>query len=286
MTQTVAAPSAYHAVWGRTSNLYVRQAKSIGQWMLFIAQVIWLLPVTVRKHRREVMARMVDLAWGRGSLLVDGGVISVLLVLGIAIGTMVAIEAWATLNIMGFGALSGIIGGLVNVREMVPLVAGVAFAAQCGCRITAEIGSMRIAEEIDAIQVMGLRPVPFVVGTRVIGGLLCIVPGYVITLLLSFYISTLMISGAYGSPEGTYNHYFIQFLSVGDLVYSTAKATVFAAAVIVIHCYYGYFASGGPVGVGQASGRAVRASLVAVMTLDLALTVVMWGLKPTFLFKG
>lgn len=264
----------------------MRQVRGIGQWALFIAQVFYLLPVTVRKHRKEVMRRMVDLAWGRGSLLVDGGVISVLLVLGLAIGTMVAIEAWATLNIMGFGALSGIIGGLVNVREMVPLVAGVAFAAQCGCRMTAEIGSMRIAEEIDATQVMGLRPIPFVVGTRVIGGLLCIVPGYLITLLLSFYISALMISGVYQAAEGTYNHYFIQFLSVGDIAYSTIKATVFATAVIIIHCYYGYFASGGPVGVGQASGRAVRASLVAVMTLDLILTIAMWGLKPTFLFKG
>ena len=64
------------------------------------------------------------------------------------------------------------------------------------------------------------------------------------------------------------------------------KAVVFAAAVIIIHCYYGYFASGGPAGVGQASGRAVRASLVAVMTLDFVLTVMLWGLKPTFVFKG
>jgi phospholipid/cholesterol/gamma-HCH transport system permease protein len=69
-------------------------------------------------------------------------------------------------------------------------------------------------------------------------------------------------------------------------MYSTVKAAVFAFAVIMIHCYYGYFASGGPVGVGEASGRAVRASLVTVMTLDLIMTVMMWGFKPTFLFKG
>ena len=74
------------------------------------------LPQTVRKYRRETLDRTINLAWGRGSLIVDGGVISVLVVLGIAIGGMVAIEAWATLNIMGFGALSGIVGGLANVR--------------------------------------------------------------------------------------------------------------------------------------------------------------------------
>ena len=76
---------------------------------------------------------MNSLAWGRGSLVVDGGVISVLMILGIAIGASIAIEAFATLNLLGFGALSGIIGGLANVREMAPLIAGIAFASQTGC---------------------------------------------------------------------------------------------------------------------------------------------------------
>jgi phospholipid/cholesterol/gamma-HCH transport system permease protein len=281
-----AVPSTYFNTWRRFTRLFQTQFRTVGQMVVFVAQTVYLLPLTVRKYRRETVDRMINLAWGRGSLLVDGGVISVLVVLGIAIGGMVAIEAWATLNIMGFGALSGIVGGLANVREMGPLVAGIAFAAQCGCRMTAEIGAMRIAEEIDAIEAMGLRPIPFVVGTRLVGGLLCVIPGYALTLLTSFFVSNIMIRGFYHAAGGTYDHYFVEFLSPTDLVYSTVKATVFAAAVIVIHCYYGYFASGGPVGVGQASGRAVRASLVAVMTLDFFLTVILWGIKPTFVFKG
>ncbi len=229
---------------------------------------------------------MNNLAWGRGSIIVDGGVISVLLILGVAIGASVAIEAYAILNLIGFGALSGVVGGLANVREMVPLVAGIAFAAQVGCRITAEVGSMRIAEEIDATDAMGLRPIPFVVGTRLIAGLLCVVPGYSLTLVTSFFISDLMIRRFHSEPGGTYQHYFVQFVSPSDLAYSVTKATVFCAAVILIHCYYGYFASGGPVGVGIASGRAVRASLVAIISLDFVLTIAMWGLKPTFVFTG
>jgi phospholipid/cholesterol/gamma-HCH transport system permease protein len=279
-------PSAYLAAMQKLVPPIQAQFRTIGQWIAFIGQLFYLLPQTVRKYRRETLERTISLAWGRGSLVVDGGVISVLVVLGIAVGGMVAIEAWATLNIMGFGALSGIVGGLANVREMGPLVAGIAFAAQCGCRMTAEIGSMRIAEEIDAIEAMGLRPIPFVVGTRFIGGLLCVIPGYALTLLTSFTVSNLMIRGIYHAAGGTYKHYFVEFLSPQDLAYSTTKAIVFAAAVIIIHCYYGYFASGGPAGVGQASGRAVRASLVAVMTLDFVLTVMLWGLKPTFVFKG
>jgi phospholipid/cholesterol/gamma-HCH transport system permease protein len=268
------------------SKLGRRPFREVGQWLAFIGQTLYLLPLTIRKYGRETLARMLDLAWGRGSLVVDGGVISVLVVLGVAIGGMVAIEAWAILNMIGFGALSGIIAGLGDIREMAPLCLGIAFAAQCGCRITAEIGSMRIAEEIDAIEAMGLRAIPFVVGTRLVGGLLCVIPGYLLTMLISFFVSDLLVRGVYGAAAGTYQHYLVQFLPVRDLAYSTVKAVVFAAAVIIIHCYYGYFASGGPEGVGRASGRAVRMSLVAIMTLDFVMTVLLWGFKPTFVFKG
>lgn len=281
-----AIPSVYFAKFRKIASSFAGNFYTAGQWVAFIGQTVFTVPLTVRKYHRETLDRTINLAWGRGSLIVDGGVLSVLVVLGVAIGGMVAIEAWATLNIMGFGALSGIVGGLANVREMGPLVAGIAFAAQCGCRMTAEIGSMRIAEEIDAVEAMGLRSIPFVVGTRFVAGLVCITPGYALTLLTSFFVSSFMIQHVYHAAAGTYNHYFVEFLSAEDLTYSTIKASVFAAAVILIHCYYGYFASGGPAGVGQASGRAVRASLVAVMTLDFVLTVSLWGLKPTFVFKG
>lgn len=259
---------------------------TLGGALLFVGQVIYLSPITIRQYRKEILARMISLSFGRGSLVVDGGVISVLMILGIAIGASIAIEAWATLNLLGFGALSGIVGGLANVREMAPLVAGIAFAAQAGCRMTAEIGAMRIAEEIDATEAMGLRALPYVVGARVIGALLIVIPGFALTLLVSFFVSNAMITAFYGAPTGTYQHYFVQFLSPTDLVYSTLKAAVFCAAVTVIHCYYGYFASGGPVGVGMASGRAVRASLVAIMVLDFVLTVALWGLQPTYVFTG
>lgn len=260
--------------------------RTAGQWVVFIAQTLWLLPVTVIRYRRETLRVMNSLAWGRGSLIVDGGAISVLMILGITIGAMVAIEAFATLNLIGLGALSGIIGGWGNVREMAPLVTGVAFASQAGCRMTAEIGSMRIAEEIDATEVMGLRPIPFVVGTRLIGGMLCVVPGFLLELIVAFFTSDVVIRESYSQPGGTYNHYFIQFLSPADIGYSLLKAVVYCTAVTLIHCYYGFFASGGPVGVGQASGRAIRASLVTVMILDIATTVMIWGWTPKFEFKG
>ncbi|ORB18598.1 ABC transporter permease [Mycolicibacterium moriokaense] len=254
--------------------------------MTFIALTLWLLPVTVRRYRRQTLQEMSSLAWGRGAIIVDGGVVSVLTILGVAIGASIAIEAFGTLNLLGLGALSGIVGGLVNVREMAPLVAGIAFATQAGCRMTAEIGSMRISDEIDALEAMGLRSIPFVVGTRLVGGMLCVVPGFLLTLVVSFYVSNTVIRVFHDQPGGTYQHYFVQFLPATDIAYSLLKASVFCAAVILIHCYYGYFASGGPAGVGAASGRAVRASLVVMMVLNVMLTIALWGLKPEFVFKG
>lgn len=261
-------------------------SRQLGEFVVFTAQTIWLLPITVRRYRKQTLAAMNDLAWGRGSIVVDGGVIGVLVILGVAIGGTVAVEAFGTLNLIGFGALSGIVGGLANVREMAPLVAGIAFASQAGCRMTAEIGAMRIAEEIDATEAIGLRPIPFVVGTRLIGAMICIIPGYLLALITSFYVSKTVIQIFHNQPGGTYNHYFVQFLPMNDIIYSLAKASVFCIAVTLIHCYYGYFTSGGPVGVGRASGQAVRASLVAVMVLDVMLTVTVWGLQPAFVFKG
>jgi phospholipid/cholesterol/gamma-HCH transport system permease protein len=209
-----------------------------------------------------------------------------LLILGIAVGSSLAVEAYSVLNMIGFSALSGIISGVGAVRVIGPLVGGIAFATQTGCRMTAEIGSMRIADEIDAVEAMGLRPIPFVVGTRLIGGLLSVVPGYLVTLVATFFVMDTVIRVFHGVPGGTYNHYFVEFLTVQDLCYSVIKVAVYCAAVTVIHCYYGYFVTGGPVGVGLASGRAVRASLVVIMMLDFFTTVLLWGIQPVFVFRG
>ena len=282
----MAAPSVLMRTHLLSARTIQRPLRGIGQWALFVGQTFFYLPLTVRRYSRQTLAATINLAWGRGSLIVDGGTISVLLILGMAVGASLAIEALATLNIIGFGALSGLIGGVGAVRVIGPLVAGIAFTAQAGTRMTAEIGAMRISEEIDAVEVMGLRPIPFVVGTRLIGGMLCVIPGYLLTLVATFFVLETVVVAFNGEPGGTYGHYFIQFLTPIDLLYSLIKATTYCIAATLIHCYYGYFASGGPVGVGEASGRAVRASLVTIMVLDFTTTVLLWGIKPEFVFKG
>ncbi|KAF0970889.1 MULTISPECIES: MlaE family ABC transporter permease [Gordonia] len=290
MTNTPARYRAIPAVINRPVDAVSRTVTSVfaevGQIAIFGGKTIALLPTTIRHYRKQTLQTMNNMAWGNGSLIVDGGVLSLMFFLGIAVGAVVAIQAFMALDLLGFGPLTGIIGSFGNVRVIAPIVTGIGFAAQAGCRMTAEIGSMRISEEIDATESMGLRAIPFVVGTRLIGSMLIVIPGYLMALVISFFTGGLIVKVFYKQPPGTYDHYFAQFLDYPDLAASLVKALLFCAVVTVIHCYYGYFAAGGPAGVGSASGRAIRASLVAIVVLNFLMTVVIWGLSPELVFKG
>lgn len=261
-------------------------AGEIGQLAVFVWKVVISLPRTVKHYRQATWKTMNDMAWGSGSLVVDGGVISLMFFLGVAVGAVVAIEAFLALDLLGFGPLTGIIGSFGNIRVIAPIITGIGFAAQAGCRMTAEIGAMRISEEIDATEAMGLQSIPFVVGTRLIGGLLVVLPGYLMALVVSFFVGGVIVKTFEGQPHGTYDHYFAQFLNWPDLGASVFKTITFCVVVTIIHCYYGYFASGGPAGVGLASGRAIRASLVLIVVLNFCMTVALWGLSPVLTFKG
>ncbi len=270
--------------WISTSVFTLQEG--IGRWTLFTVQTVVHIPFTLRHYRKQTMKTMNSMAWGRGSIIVDGGVISLLVILGIAIGVAVAIEAYNTLNLIGFGPLTGVIGAFLNIREMGPIMTGIGFAAQVGCRMTAEIGSMRISEEIDATETLGIRSIPFVVGTRLVGGMICVIPGYLLSLAIGFLTASTFVKIVHNAPAGTYDHYFSQFLDPVEVFYSLIKAVTFCAVITIIHCYYGFFASGGPEGVGRASGRAIRASLVMTIVMNLVMTILLWGLHPDLVFKG
>nr|WP_026303415.1 ABC transporter permease [Jongsikchunia kroppenstedtii] len=270
----------------KAGNGIVDAVSQFGQVTLFVFKSLVTLPITVRQYRKETYRTMNSMAWGSGKIIVDGGVVSLLAVLGVAVGAAIAIEAYDALNLLGFGSLTGIVGSFANIREIAPILTGIGFAAQAGCRMTAEIGSMRISEEIDATEALGMRAIPFVVGTRVIGGMICVIPSYLLGLVISFITGAVIIKTFHGESGGTYDHYFAQFISVSEVGFSVVKAVVFCTMVTLIHCYYGYFASGGPAGVGIASGRAIRASLVAIVVMNFVLSISVWGLSPTMVFTG
>ncbi|MEV6072575.1 ABC transporter permease [Nocardia sp. NPDC052001] len=259
---------------------------SLGFILGFIWQVFASIPLALRKYRAQTMRMITDLTWGRGSVIVGGGTVPVLVVLGIAMGGGVAIGAVPVLNMLGMGPMVGVVSAFANTRELAPIAAAIGFAAQAGCRMTAEIGSMRISEEIDAIESLGLKSVPFVVTTRLIAGAVTVVPTFLVALLLSYLSCSAVTLVVHGQSSGVYDHYFFQFVNGFDIIAAVIKVLIFSAAVILIHCYQGFFATGGPEGVGIASGRAVRASFIAIITLDMVLTILLWGLNSPIVITG
>ncbi|RBO96093.1 ABC transporter permease [Nocardia puris] len=259
---------------------------TIGFAVAFCWQVMSSIPLTIRRYRGETVRCITDMTWGRGSLIVGGGAVPTLVVLGIVMGAGTGVEAFAMLDILGMGPLTGIISSFANTRELAPIAAGIGFAAQAGCRMTAEIGAMRISEEIDALESMGLRSVPFVVTTRVIAGAVAIVPTFLVALIMAYLSCAAVVVLLHGQSRGVYDHYFFQFVGGWDVIAAVIKVLLFVTVTIVIHAYYGFFASGGPEGVGLASGRAVRASFVTIIALDMLATMLLWGIDTAVEFTG
>ena len=139
-----------------------------GDLLTFLVRTLGSVGYTLRHYRAEVMRQLNDISWGSGAIIVGGGTIGVMVLLSLSAGTSLGIEGFNGLELIGLAPLTGFVSASVNTRELAPLIAALALAAQVGCRFTAQLGSMRIHEEIDALGVMGVHPVRYLVTTRVI----------------------------------------------------------------------------------------------------------------------
>jgi phospholipid/cholesterol/gamma-HCH transport system permease protein len=254
----------------------------LGHMLIFAGRALAGIPVVLKSYRQEYTRLLSDVAWGNGSLVVGGGTAGVALVLGIVVGVMVGIEGYNFLQLLGLGPAVGIISSLVNTRELAPIAAALAFATQSGCRFTAQLGAMRISEEIDALEVMGIKSISYLVSTRLVAASVVIIPLYAMSLIMAFLAAQLTTTVLYGQSTGTYLHYFHTFLRAEDVFWSFIVVIVISVFVMINHCYFGYNASGGPVGVGEAVGKSMRASLVLIQFVVLFASLALYGTNPNF----
>jgi phospholipid/cholesterol/gamma-HCH transport system permease protein len=201
----------------------------------------------------------------------------VVIALSSATGYEVGLESFSSLQGIGAQAFIGVVASLADTRIVVPLIAGIAFAAKVGAGFTAEIGAMRVSEEIDALEVIGVESVAYVVGTRIWAAVITMVPLYLAALFASYLGTQLISTKFYGLPLGVYQHYFNLLLPPIDVLFSFIQVVVFAIVVTLVHCYYGYYTTGGPVGVGIATGRAIRYSFMAIAVLNMVLSFAFYG---------
>jgi phospholipid/cholesterol/gamma-HCH transport system permease protein len=258
----------------------------MGAQLSFYARSIgWTYRVLLR-YKKEVVRLLAEVSLGSGALALVGGTVGVIAFLTFFTGTNVGLQGYAALNQLGVANFTAFISAYFNTREIAPLVTGLALSATIGAGFTAQLGAMRVSEEVDALEVMGIPSLPFLVTTRMIAGFIAVIPLYVIGLLSSYFAARLITTGFYGQSTGTYDQYFNQYLPPEDVIWSFFKVLVFAIIIILIHCYYGYYASGGPAGVGVAVGRAVRLAIVAINVVDFFLSLAIWGSTTTVRIAG
>jgi phospholipid/cholesterol/gamma-HCH transport system permease protein len=258
----------------------------LGTQMSFYVRAIVWMPRTIRRYKKEVLRLLSEVVFGAGSLAVIGGTVGVIAFMSFFTGTEVGLQGYAALDQLGISSYAGFISAFFNTREIAPLVAGLALSATVGCGFTAQLGAMRISEEIDALEVMAVPSVPFLVTTRIIAGFIAVIPLYVIGLLSSYLATYVILVDYYHESSGTYSHYFHLFLPPEDVIWSFFKVLVFSIVVVLAHCYFGYTAKGGPAGVGTAVGRAVRTAIVSVTLIDFFLSLAIWGSTTSVRLAG
>ena len=247
--------------------------ESFGQIVKFSVKVITeIASLRVFKYFGETLRQA-------GILIVS----STLVIWGLVfiIGLQCGIEGAYLLRSEGSPQYAGVFSAWCDLRELAPLCFGYMMAAKVGTGIVAELGSMRISEEIDALEVMGISGITFLCSTRLLASWLVLPFMYLGAVAWGFLASYIaVVQQVANVSAGGYSLIFWEFQNPGDLLFSLIKAMAMATVIVLVGCYYGYTASGGPVGVGTATAKSMVVNIVSVHIIGMLGTQLFWGANP------
>jgi phospholipid/cholesterol/gamma-HCH transport system permease protein len=246
---------------------------SFGDIVKFCARVFYeLLSGRVFRFFGEVLRQ--------AGVLIVGSTI-VIWSLCFIIGLQCGIEGSYLTRAQGAPAYSGVFSAWCDLRELVPYAFGYMMAAKVGTGLVAEIGAMRITDEIDALEVMGISSMTFLCATRLLASFMVLPFMYLAAVGAGFLASYLAVVQQIGEvSSGGFFLIFWMFQNPPDLLYSLIKGMAMAVVIVLVGCYYGYTAGGGPVGVGTATAKSMVLNTVAVHLVGMLGTQVFWGLNP------
>jgi phospholipid/cholesterol/gamma-HCH transport system permease protein len=197
------------------------------------------------------------------------------------LGLTCGIEGAYFTRSVGAPAYAGNFAAWCDLREVIPYAFGYMLSAKIGTGIVAELGAMRISDEIDALEVMGIPPVTFLAATRLLAAWMVMPFMYLAAIGVGFLASYIAVVEQIGdTSSGGYLLIFWMFQNPPDLVFSLIKGMVMATAIVLVGCYYGYTAGGGPVGVGTATAKSMVLNIVLVHIIGMMGTLVFWGANP------
>jgi phospholipid/cholesterol/gamma-HCH transport system permease protein len=283
---TVSAPSRRFPRLAESRRNWSEGWYRLGSQTEFYGRTLLATGEACRSNWKEILRLIAQMSLGTGALAVIGGTVVVVGFLTMSTGALVAVQGYNQLAGVGVEALTGFASAYVNVRIIAPVTAAIALAATIGAGATAQLGAMRINEEIDALEVMAVRSIAYLASTRVVAGLIVVLPLYGIAILMSFLAARLGTTLIYGQSTGVYDHYFQTFLRPTDVMWSFFQAVTMAVVIMLIHTYYGFNAAGGPAGVGEAVGRAVRTSLIASVFVIVVIALAVYGQSGGFYLSG
>lgn len=260
--------------------------QQMGEQARFYGLTLRSIVDVVVHYKAELLRQVAVMSLGTGALAMIGGTVVVITFLNVSTGAIVAAQGFNQFSELGVEALTGFGSAFLFTRLIGLGTAVIAFSATLGAGATAQLGAMRINEEIDALEVMGIRSVAYLASTRVAAGVIVVVPLYCVSLLMGYFSARFGTTVLYGQSTGVYDHYFRTFLIPGDVINSFITVIVLCIVVMLIHTYYGFNASGGPAGVGRAVGQATRTSLVAAGFVILFVTLALYGQTGNFNFSG
>src|SRR5579884_672536 len=239
--------------------------ETFGEIVKFCAQVVaQLLRLRVLKFFGESLRQA-------GILIIS----STLVIWGLVfiIGLQCGIEGAYFDQANGVPAYAGVFAAWCDLRELVPYAFGYMMAAKVGTGLVAELGAMRISDEIDALEVMGISGVTFLCATRLLAAWMTLPFVYLSSIGFGFLASYIAVVQqlSYVSSGGFFL-IFWQFQNPTDYLFSFIKAMSMATAIVLVGCYYGYNAGGGPVGVGVATAKSMVVNIVAIHLIGMICT--------------
>lgn len=283
---SIGVPSKPYPRIRRAAGGWVGGLTRIGYQTRFYFQTLVSIRDAFANYRLEMVRLIAQMGLGTGALAVIGGSVVIVGFLTLSTGALVAVAGYNEFANVGTEALTGFASAFFNVRLIAPVIAGIALAATIGAGATAQLGAMRINEEIDALEVMAVRPIAYLASNRVVAGTVVVVPLYCVAMLSSFLAARFGTTFVYGQSSGVYDHYFNTFLNPTDIIWSFLEAVLMAVVIMLVHTYYGFNASGGPAGVGEAVGRAVRTSMISAVFVVMFVSLAIYGQSGNFHLAG
>src|ERR1700716_896396 len=210
---------------------------TIGEQALFYGETIRYIPNALTRYRKETIRNIAEMTRGTGALVMIGGTVGVAAFLTLASGGVIAVQGYSSLGNIGIEALTGFLSAFLNVRIVAPVIAGIALAATIGAGATAQLGAMRINEEIDALEVIGIRSIAYLASNRVVAGVIVVIPLYCVAMLTAYFSARFTTTYVYGQSTGVYDQYFHTFLNPTDLIWSFFQAIVMAIVIMMVHTY-------------------------------------------------